>query len=111
MMATAQTLTDHRAIQRWAESRKAKPACVKGTGDGGDVGMIRLDFPGYSGADSLQEITWEQWFQQFDQNGLALIVQEETASGEPSNFNKLVKRDETEPEGRGRAKGGSSGRA
>jgi len=31
--------------------------------------------------------------------------------GERSNFNKLVKRDETEPAGRGRAKGASHGRA
>jgi hypothetical protein len=110
-MATSQTLTDHQAIQRWAESRRAKPACVTGTGGKDDVGMIRLDFPGYSGGDSLQEISWEEWFRQFDENGLALIVQEETASGERSNFNKLVKRDETEPEGRGRAKGGSHGRS
>ena len=28
-MASSQTLTDHRAIQDWAESRKAKPACVR----------------------------------------------------------------------------------
>jgi len=110
-MASSHTLVDHDAIQEWADSRKAKPACVKGTGGDDDVGMIRLDFPGYSGGDSLQEITWEEWFRQFDENGLALIVQEETASGERSNFNKLVKRDETEPTGRGRAKGASHGRA
>jgi hypothetical protein len=109
-MASSHTLVDHDEIQKWAESRKAKPACVKGTGGGDDVGMIRLDFPGFSGGDSLQPITWEEWFRQFDENGLALIVQEETASGERSNFNKLVKRDETEPAGRGRAKGASHGR-
>ena len=55
--------------------------------------MIRLDFPGYSGRDSLQEISWEEWFTQFDENKLALIVQEETADGQRSNFNKLVSRD------------------
>jgi hypothetical protein len=104
-MASAQTLVDHDAIRAWAESRQARPACVKGTGGGEDTGMIRLDFPGFSGADSLQEISWEDWFRQFDENGLALIVQDETAAGERSNFNKLVKRDETEPAGRGRAKG------
>ena len=109
-MATSQTLVDHDAIRQWAESRNAKPACVKGTGGRDDAGMIRLDFPGFSGGDSLQEITWEEWFRQFDENGLALIVQEETASGERSHFNKLIKRDETEPAGRGRAKGASHGR-
>jgi hypothetical protein len=94
--ARTQALTEHDDIQRWAESRRAKPACVKGTGDRNDVGMIRLDFPGYSGEDSLQEISWDEWFEQFDANGLALLVQEQTASGERSNFNKLVKRETAE---------------
>ncbi len=110
-MTTSQTLTDHEAIREWAESRRARPACVTGTGGKDDVGMIRLDFPGYTGGDSLQEISWEEWFRQFDANGLALVVQDQTASGERSNFNKLIKRDETEPEGRGRARGGSHGRS
>jgi hypothetical protein len=92
-VATSATLTDHDDIKAWAEARKAVPACVKGTGDKDDVGMIRLDFPGYSGRDSLQEISWEEWFTQFDENKLALIVQEETADGQRSNFNKLVSRD------------------
>lgn len=85
--------TNHNEIRRWAESRGAKPACVKGTGGNGDPGMIRLDFPGYSGADSLQEISWDDWFRAFDDNELALLYQEETAGGERSNFNKLVSRD------------------
>ena len=55
--------------------------------------MIRIDFPGFSGEDSLQEITWDEWFQQFDENNLALVYQEQTSGGEQSNFNKLVSRD------------------
>jgi len=92
-VATSETLTDHERIREWAEARKAKPACVKGTGGKNDVGMIRLDFPGYSGGDSLEEISWDEWFEQFDENNLALVVQEKTADGETSNFNKLVSRD------------------
>lgn len=92
-MASAEPITDHRKIREWAEERGAKPACVKGTGGKGDPGMIRLDFPGYSGAESLQAITWEEWFKAFDDNDLALLVQEETAGGQRSNFNKLVSRE------------------
>ena len=92
-MASAEPITDHKRIREWAEERGAKPACVKGTGGKNDTGMIRLDFPGYSGADSLQEISWDEWFKAFDENKLALIIQEETASGEQSNFNKLVSRE------------------
>jgi hypothetical protein len=93
---SSQPLTDHEAIQQWAEERNATPSCVKKTGGKGDVGMIRLDFPGYSGEDSLQPISWDEWFEKFDENELALIVQETTASGEKSNFNKLVKRSTVE---------------
>jgi hypothetical protein len=61
--------------------------------------MIRLDFPGYSGGDSLEHIEWDEWFQKFDDNNLALLVQNKTARGERSNFNKLVSR-ETASSGR-----------
>ena len=92
-MASAEPITDHRRIREWAEERGAKPSCVKGTGGKGDTGLIRLDFPGYSGGESLQPISWDEWFKAFDENKLALLVQDETASGETSNFNKLVTRE------------------
>jgi hypothetical protein len=84
---------NHEEIKQWAEARGAKPACVKGTGGKEDPGMIRLDFPGYSGADSLEPISWDEWFEKFDQRKLDLLIQEETAGGEKSNFNKLVSRE------------------
>ena len=104
--AGSKTTTDHDEIRQWAEARGAKPSCVRGTGGGGDTGMLRLDFPGFSGAESLQEISWDEWFEQFDDQGLALLYQEETAGGERSNFNKLVSRDTA---ARGGSRGGSHG--
>ena len=89
---TNRELTDHEEIRSWAEERGAVPSCVKKTGGEGDVGMIRLDFPGYSGEDTLQKICWDDWFEKFDENNLALIVQDTTSRGQKSNFNKLVKR-------------------
>jgi hypothetical protein len=91
-MASAHPLTDHDEIREWAEARGAKPTCVRGTGGKGDTGMIRLDFPGYSGAGKLQKISWDEWFDSFDENNLALLVQDTTARGQKSNFNKLVAR-------------------
>lgn len=87
------TTTDHDEIRKWAEARGAKPACVKKTGGKSDVGVIRLDFPGYSGEESLQHIEWDEFFKKFDESKLALVYQEHTASGEKSNFNKLISRD------------------
>lgn len=92
----SRTTTDHDEIRRWAEARGAKPACVKGTGGDGDPGMIRLDFPGYSGSESLQHISWDEWFEAFDANGLALVYQDRTADGARSNFNKLIARETAE---------------
>jgi len=90
--AKSHPLTDHDEIRQWAEERGAVPSCVKGTGSKGDIGIIRLDFPGYSGEESLKEISWDEWFEKFDENGLALMVQEKTTRGQTSNFNKLMKR-------------------
>jgi ferritin-like metal-binding protein YciE len=84
---SARPLTEHDEIRQWAEERGANPACVRGTGGRGDTGMIRIDFPGFSGEKSLQEISWDDWFQKFDENNLALLVQDQ------GNFNKLVSRE------------------
>lgn len=84
--------TDHEEIRKWAEQRGGAPACVRGTGGRGDTGMIRIDFP--DGPEpSLQQISWDEWFQKFDANELALLYQDKTADGRQSRFNKLVSRE------------------
>jgi len=96
----SRTLTDHEEIRQWAEERGARPATVGSTHTDNSTGIIRLDFPGFSGAGSLEEVSWDEWFEDFDDNNLALIVQDETANGEQSNFNKLVSRDNVESRSR-----------
>ena len=92
-MSSSRVTVDHDEIRQWAEERGAKPAAVKSTSTEEDVGIIRLDFPGYSGEGSLEEITWEQFFEKFEEGQLAMVIQDVTADGEQSNFNKLVSRD------------------
>jgi hypothetical protein len=94
--SSSRTLTDHEEIRRWAEERGARPSTVRSTHGDDSVGIIRLDFPGYSGADSLEEISWDEWFEDFDDKNLALLVQDETANGQKSNFNKLISRGSVE---------------
>src|SRR5438067_9118826 len=103
--------TDHNEIRRWAEERGARPASVRGTGGNDDVGILRLDFPGYSGQDSLQHIEWDEFFEKFDEQGLALLHQESTAGGGKSNFNKLVSRETAQPAERGRSSHRGASRA
>ncbi len=85
-------ITDHGEIKKWAEERGGIPAHVEGTGGPDDVGMIRIDFPGYSGKHSLTPISWEQWFDKFEERKLALVVEEQPPEGDKSRFNKLVSR-------------------
>ena len=96
MSNLSQTTTDHSQIRRWAEERGSKPAHVKGTGGKDDTGILRIDFPGYIGAGKLEEISWDKFFQKFDEQGLAQVYQEKTAEGQKSNFNKLVSRETAE---------------
>ena len=96
---SAHTTTDHDFIRRWVEERGGKPSRVKRTGGGDDPGILRIDFPGYSGADSLEEIGWEEFFEKFEENGLAFLHRDiEGDDGELDRFNKLVSRSASDDE-------------
>ena len=91
-MTLSRTTRDHEEIRRWAEARGAVPAEVKGTERGGEAGIIRFEFPNAPNRNDskLEEISWEDFFEKFDQNNLEMVFQEKTADGQQSNFNKLV---------------------
>ena len=88
---SSRTLTDHDDIRAWTEERDGRPTRVADTREGDSGGVIRLSFGGDD--DGLEIIEWDEWFRNFDENGLALVVQDETADGDKSSFNKLVSRD------------------
>lgn len=87
-MPQAKATTDYETIRRWAEARGGHPAIVKGAGNG-EPPILRIDFPGYSGEDTPEEIGWNQFFDYFDQAKLALLYQDEPNS----RFFKLVRRE------------------
>ena len=81
---------NHDAIRRWVEDRGGSPATVGATRGDDDPGIIRIDFPGYSGEGTLEKISWDEWFQKFDDSNLVFLHQETLADGGRSNFNKLI---------------------
>jgi hypothetical protein len=99
-MSSAKRTIDHVEIREWVEARGGSPARVKRAGDQTDHGIIRIDFPGGAGEESLEAIDWDDWFQAFEESGLAFLYQEATADGSQSRFSKLVKRT-AEDEGEG----------
>jgi hypothetical protein len=88
----SKTTTNHDTIKQWVESRGGFPATVRSTKEDGEPGILRIDFPGYSGQDSLERIEWDEFFDKFEENDLALLYQEETKGGDESRFCKLVSR-------------------
>lgn len=93
MTGKAKTTTDHEEIRRWVEARGGHPATVKRTSKGGEPGMLRIDFPGYSGEESLEPISRDEFFKVFEEKKLAFLHQDETTGGEESRFSKLVSRE------------------
>jgi hypothetical protein len=92
-MSSSKRTTDHAKIRQWAEARNGTPARVQGTDEGGDAGLLRIDFPEeHEEEEDLEEITWDEFFEKFDEKRLAFVYQEKTAGGEPSRFNKFVSR-------------------
>jgi hypothetical protein len=92
MTGTSKKTIDHAEIKKWAEERGGRPARVKTTGSGSDPGLLRIDFPGYGRRDTLEDISWEEFFEKFDGKKLAFLCQDTLKNGEQSRFFKLVKR-------------------
>jgi hypothetical protein len=99
-MGDAKVTTDHGEIQRWVEARGGHPARVKETDDKGGSGILRIDYPGYSGEETLEAIGWDEFFEGFEENNLAFLYQEETKAGDESRFSKLIDRDSAKTEAR-----------
>jgi hypothetical protein len=91
-MGESKTTTNHGEIQKWVEERGGQPSRVKGTESKSSVGLLRIDYPGFTGEETLEEITWNEFFEAFDRERLAFLYQEETKDGKLSRFSKLVNR-------------------
>ena len=93
-MSESQITTDHDFIRKWVEERKGKPTTVKGTETKSEhAGLLRIDFPGYSGEGKLEEISWDEFFDKFEESKLAFLYQDKTHDGKLSRFNKFVHRE------------------
>jgi hypothetical protein len=91
-MSSSNQTHDHNTIKEWVESRKGVPAKIKGTEKNGDEGVLRIHFPEYSKSSNFEEISWEDFFKDFDKDKLDFLYQDKKADGEESTFHKFVSR-------------------
>jgi hypothetical protein len=88
----SKTTTDRKTIEGWAQAKGGKPAAVASTHKRGDAGIVRIMFPDsrQSENDNLVEISWDEFFDKFEEQELALVYEED------SMFSKIVGRDSVE---------------
>lgn len=86
-MSSSRVLTDHDAIRGWAVERGGRPARVVGTGGEDDAGLLRLDFGDTD--DNLEDISWDEFFETFEDRELGLIC----GVDPNSRFNKFINRE------------------
>jgi hypothetical protein len=110
---SSQVATDHDEIRRIVEEKDGRPACVRGTESDGSC-LLRIDYPGGAGDDKLEPMDWEEFFQVFDENKLAMAYD----TKRDVRFTKFVSRSGAQgtsgssraKSSRGGNKGGSSAR-
>ncbi|MBN8909593.1 MAG: hypothetical protein J0H99_24030, partial [Rhodospirillales bacterium] len=78
-MAQGNTTTDHDFIQEWAEARGGQPTRVRGTEGKDGSGILRIDFD--KPEESLEPISWDDFFETFEDRELAFLYQDKTADG------------------------------
>jgi hypothetical protein len=78
----------HDVIRQWAEERGGTPATVSSSKRGGEPRVLRINFPGYGGR-NLHQISWDEWFEPFDDRQLTFVFQQHKSDGSQSNFFRL----------------------
>ena len=98
-MEKTKTTTNHARIKRWVEERGGHPARVEGTAVKGSSGVLLIDYPGYSSTQTLEAISWKEFFRGFEENELAFLYEDEMKADSQSRFSKLVNRDPARAKG------------
>ena len=97
---------DQSLIRQWAKQHNCEPATGEATESGpatvhvndGGAG-IRFNFPG---AAMFREISWEEWFQNFDDHQLLFVYERDVPGKTPSGRYRLIPKKQelvTEKEG------------
>ncbi|MGD9914081.1 MAG: hypothetical protein AB7S80_08365 [Rhizobiaceae bacterium] len=101
-MTETVTLTDHDAIRDWAAARAGFPAIVDVSAASGTQPMLRLVFGQHAyqdvdraerpqNAGGTELVEWDEWFELFDKEELAVIVAQDRP-GVRDSWHQITKR-------------------
>lgn len=94
MDASSQMTTNHDTIVHWASNRDAKPIRLREENSTPGLGPIQIAFKDDQIPDHAEEITWEEFLDDFENRKLAFVYRENEATGEVSKFYRIVKRED-----------------
>jgi len=91
-------ITDHESIKAWAIARSGRPQAIDAIESEGDKIGLRIDFSGdqdeaYHIRERTRNITWEEFFEIFENQKLAIIVSPNANSHNASYDYRFIKRE------------------
>lgn len=94
------TSFDHNEIRQWAEKHNGTPQIIDHETAQGDKVGIRINFPGHNDEELLSvdvkphDISWDEFFQIFDERGLALEYTDKIPEYDPNDSYRFLRREE-----------------
>lgn len=86
-MADRKVTTDHEEIRQWVEDHDGRPAAVSDP-NGSTNRAVKIFFPDQYVSDPIEEITWDEFFNKFEEEDLAFMYQDD----DDSRFFRIVER-------------------
>ncbi len=84
MLAQGKLTTDRNFIIDWVRSRHGLPARISKITNAGIEKILSIHFPDCQEDVEADPISWEEFFDNFDQNHYVFIYQDKDRSGKPS---------------------------
>lgn len=95
---------DRRVIEEWAKKHNGRPEVIEKLEGGVEAAGLRIDFPGkvddefLPESDPPQNISWDKFFQKFEDQKLAFEYRDEEELSDPSDSYRFIKRSNTDEE-------------
>lgn len=87
-MLEPKVTTDHDEIRHWVEEHDGRPAAIADAKPESTKGAVKIFFPDQHLQDPLEEISWDEFFDHFEEEDLAFMYKDD----EDSRFFRLIER-------------------
>ena len=86
MFAQGKITTDRNVIEKWAKARHGWPAIVRTATNVGVEMALSIVFPDGEDRESANKISWEEFFEKFDQQNLVFMYREKDPNQKLSRY-------------------------